>query len=120
MKKDLEKKIEQAQVLLSECLTELRDESKPSKNSKRTITPLERREKDASNYSGPKGGVRLLMERGYFKSKHSAQDVKTALEKEGYLYQAAVIQTALNRMVLKSGPLVNMKENGTKVYAERK
>jgi len=72
------------------------------------------------NYSGPKGGILLLIKKEYFESMRTAEDVKNELDKDGYHYQKRVIQTALNRLSNIKGPLVKFEENGKKVYAKRK
>ena len=71
-------------------------------------------------FSGPAGGVRLLVSRGFFKVKRHLGDVRKALTKDGYHYGAAQIQTALNRLSERDGPLVASKEGGKKVYVNRK
>lgn len=72
------------------------------------------------NYAGPKGGILLLVKKGFLKSKNTASVVKNELEKEGYVYKIQVVQTALNRLSSSKGPLVKIDENGKKTYVERK
>ena len=72
------------------------------------------------DFSGPSGGVRLLISRGFFKVKRYLGDVRKALAKEGYHYGAAQIQTAMNRLSRRDGPLVASKVGGKKVYVGRK
>jgi hypothetical protein len=74
----------------------------------------------ARSFSGPSGGVRLLLEQGFFVTKRSLADVRAALDKAGYQYGAAQVQTALNRMAVRNGPLVTHVEGGRKHYARRK
>ena len=74
----------------------------------------------ASSYSGPAGGVRLLIEESFFSRKQGLAEVRSALATKEYVYRDSAIQTALNRMTGKEGPLVSMKEGGRKVYALRK
>jgi hypothetical protein len=80
------------------------------------------RVKNASNkdFVGPSGGIRLLHSKGFFKSKKNVGSVKEALEKEGYHYEAAVIQTALNRLSGRDKLLTSSKVSGKKTYVERK
>jgi len=71
-------------------------------------------------YKGVKGGILLLIEHGFFKKKRIAADVRTELEKRGYIYQRSVVQTTINRLSVKKGPLTSVKEGKSKVYVERK
>jgi hypothetical protein len=71
-------------------------------------------------FVGPSGGVRLLIPRRFFKTKRNLGEVKKALAKNDYLYGAAQIQTALNRLSKRAGPLATSKERGKKVYVRRK
>src|SRR5580692_6888972 len=61
---------------------------------------------EAKTFSGPSGGVRLLAEQDFFSTKRSLAEVRAALDKAGYQYGAAQVQTALNRMAVRNGPLV--------------
>jgi hypothetical protein len=72
------------------------------------------------NPSGPKGGTLLLIEEGLFKKKQSLDDVKNALEKNGYMYHKDVVRNTLSRLSTVKGPLVLIKEEKSKVYVERK
>ena len=75
----------------------------------------------ASDFSGPTGGVRLLVSKNFFKSERGLADVRAALKKEGYRgYVDAVIQTALNRQSARNGPLATFKKGSRKMYAKRK
>jgi hypothetical protein len=75
----------------------------------------------SSDFSGPTGGVRLLISQKFFKSERGLVDVRAALEKEGYRgYVDAVIQTALNRQSARNGPLATFKKDGKKLYVNRK
>jgi hypothetical protein len=72
------------------------------------------------NFKGVAGGVRFLQSKSFFAKKRTAADVKAELEQHSYHYQAAVVQTALNRASAKNGPLTALRENGVKVYVARK
>lgn len=72
------------------------------------------------NFAGPSGGIRLLVSEGFFKTKRSLSDVRSALAKKDYHYSAAAIQTALNRLSTRVGPLAAFKEGGKKLYVKRK
>jgi hypothetical protein len=76
--------------------------------------------KAQGNFKGIAGGIRLLQSKLFFTKKHTAVGVKTELEKHGYNYQIAAVQTALNRASVKNGPLTAFRENGVKVYVVRK
>lgn len=73
-----------------------------------------------SEYSGPKGGILLLEEEGFLKTRKTADEVWVALEKKGYIYKKDVVRTALNRLSKSTGPLVKIEERGGKFYVERK
>jgi hypothetical protein len=72
------------------------------------------------DFSGPTGGVRLLLSKEYFRAKRSLGDVRDALARNDYHYRAAPIQTALNRLSKRTGPLAASKEGGKKLYVKRK
>ncbi|MGD0651001.1 MAG: hypothetical protein ABSA97_07660 [Verrucomicrobiia bacterium] len=77
-------------------------------------------EKKAGNFKGATGGVRLLISKGFSKKARTAPDVKTELEKNEYVYRIQVVQTSLNRLSKRSGPLSALKEGAKKVYVDRK
>jgi hypothetical protein len=87
-------------------------------NSTKTLGDREKRKTEA--FAGPKGGILLLIERGFLKTKNTVDIVKKELEKEGYIYKREVIQTALNRLSNSKGPLVKIDEGGKKAYVQRK
>ena len=69
---------------------------------------------------GPAGGVRLLISRGFFRSKKFVKETREALKQNGYHYGVAQIQTAMNRLSKRNGPLVASKESGNKSYVDRR
>lgn len=71
-------------------------------------------------YIGPKGGILLLIQKGFLKTIRTASDIKKELEKERYVYKIQVVQTALNRLSSSKGPLVKIDDKGKKSYVERK
>lgn len=71
-------------------------------------------------FSGPKGGILFLISKNFFSQKRTAQEVKGEMNKFKYFYIIQVIQTTLNRLSDKTGPLVSVEENGKKVYVKRK
>jgi len=71
-------------------------------------------------FSGPKGGILLLLNEGFYKNKKSATETQLELEKRNYFYKRQVIQTALNRLSGAKGVFVALTENNIKVYVERK
>lgn len=71
-------------------------------------------------FTGTKGGILLLISKGYINQIRSAPDVKSELGRNGYHYSIQVVQTALNRLSEKGGPLVAMKDADKKVYVKRK
>ncbi len=76
--------------------------------------------KDEEKFSGAKGGVLLLVSKAFFSKKRSAPEVKIALDKLEYFYSIQVVQTTLNRLSGKSGPLIPSEEAGKKMYVKRK
>jgi len=80
----------------------------------------EKRFNQKQDFSGPSGGIRLLVSRGFFKVKRYLRDVRNALTKEGYHYGAQQVHNTLNRFSGRVGPLVASKEGGKKVYVNRK
>lgn len=71
-------------------------------------------------FTGLKGGLRFLISRGFFKAKKSLSACREELQKHGYQYSAAAIQTTLNRLSKRTGPLAAFREGGKKVYVKRK
>ena len=71
-------------------------------------------------FTGPSGGVRLLISKKFFKTKKILRDVRKALGENDYYYGAAQVQTALNRLSKRSGPLAAPMEGGKKAYVKRK
>lgn len=76
--------------------------------------------KKSDNFSGPSGGLRYLLSRGFFSEKRFLADVRNTLAKNGYHYSAQAAQTSLNRLSKPGGPLVTIKQDGKKVYVARK
>lgn len=77
-------------------------------------------EKPQKDFTGATGGIRLLISKSFFKQGKTAPVVKSELEKRGYFYRIQVVQTALNRLSERSGPLSAFKKDGKKMYVERK
>jgi len=76
--------------------------------------------KAEEDYSGATGGIRLLADEGFFKSKRSLGEIKNELAKRNYHYSLQAVQMGLNRLSKAFGILVAFKERGRKVYAQRK
>ncbi len=72
------------------------------------------------NFTGAAGGTRLLISKGFFKQARTAPAVKAELDKNGYVYRISVVQTGLNRLSSRSGPLSAFKKDSKKMYVERK
>lgn len=51
------------------------------------------------SYSGPTGGIKMLLDQAFFKTPQSLGAVLAELRKEGYNYRKEVISTALIRLV---------------------
>lgn len=75
-------------------------------------------EKD--KYTGPTGGIKFLIDKGFFKEKRGLSTVRKKLQENGYNYSRQSINAALGRLSKQSGQLVALKEGKLKEYAERK
>ncbi|KKS66430.1 MAG: hypothetical protein UV35_C0015G0016 [candidate division WWE3 bacterium GW2011_GWB1_42_6] len=73
-----------------------------------------------NTFNGPKGGILLLIKNSFFKMPHAALEVKEEITKSGYHYSIQAVQTALNRLSDKQGPLNTLKDGKKKVYVKRK
>lgn len=73
-----------------------------------------------NKYTGPTGGVRMLLDNGFFKIKRSLSDVRKNLSDNGYYYSRQAVHEALKILSGKTGPLVSLKEGKGKLYVERK
>lgn len=75
-------------------------------------------------HSGPAGGIRLLLENGFFKEPKTASEVIAQLHQDGYRYEPKFIAVYLLRFVrqriLSRLPVKNKKRNEKWEYAERK
>ena len=76
--------------------------------------------RSVDDYAGLKGGLSMLVARGFFRTKRTLSVTRQELEKHDYHYSAAAIQTTLNRLSKRAGPLATFREGGTKVYVRRK
>lgn len=118
--KELAQKLREARDIIDKCLMSIEETRSVDRVGGGMVSTTATNRVRGNTYAGPKGGITLLFEKGYFKSKRSTQETKSSLEKEGYHYKRQVIQTTLNRMTSKSGSLVAMLNGATKVYVERK
>jgi len=75
-----------------------------------------------NDYSGPSGGVQLLLDEGFFKAPKSVAAVEDRLHQEGYHYRQSAVAMALLRAVRRR-LLTRLPSNEAKEkwnYAERK
>jgi hypothetical protein len=77
-------------------------------------------EKPTEDFSGPTGGIRLLISKKFFETKRGLSDVRKGISDQGYHYSVQAVQTGLNRLSKLGGPLVAFREGGKKIYAKRK
>lgn len=75
---------------------------------------------DSKKYKGATGGVRFLIEEGFFNHKRLFGEVCDAASARGYHYSKQAIQEALTRLSTKEKILVAFEEKGKKVYAVRR
>ncbi len=71
-------------------------------------------------YSGPTGGTRFLINKGFFKEKRDLGTIRKELQKNNYYYSRQAVNAALKGLSKQSGPLVVWKEEKRKKYVERK
>jgi hypothetical protein len=72
------------------------------------------------NFKGATGALRLLLIKGFFDRRRRFAEIEKEMNSHGYHYSKQAIQTPLNNMSSRSGPLVGLKEKGHKVYVKRK
>lgn len=72
------------------------------------------------SFKGAKGGCELLIDKNFFSKKRTAYQVREKLVSLDYHYSIQVVQTTLNRLSTKTGPLLSFKESGNKYYVIRK
>ena len=76
---------------------------------------------DPKKYKGATGGIRILVDNGFFDKKRSFGEICKALEGKGYHYSKQAVQTPLNNLSSTKGRLfVALTEKGRKLYAKRK
>lgn len=76
---------------------------------------------NTKKYKGATGGIRLLVDEGYFDKKRTFGDICKALENKDYHYTKQAVQTPLNNLSSsKKRLLVALTEKGRKLYAKRK
>lgn len=76
--------------------------------------------KKQEEFSGPKGGILLLISKGFFNKRRAAPEVRDELGKNNYDYRIQVVQTALNRLTKNKGLLTALTVGGKKIYVKRK
>jgi hypothetical protein len=79
-----------------------------------------RSDRRPQRFKGAMGGTRLLISKGFLKQARTASAVKAELDRNGYVYRIQVVQTGLNRLSSRSGPLSAFRKDGKKMYVERK
>lgn len=84
-------------------------------NSKKSVS-----QRHQADFKGPKGGVLLLISKGYLNKRRTAREVMVELEKNDYYYRIQVVQTTLNRLSSPKEPLTALKVGNQKVYVKRK
>ncbi len=77
-------------------------------------------EKPEQVYIGPKGGILLIIKKGYFDKRRNPGEVASELEKNNYNYQLQVVRNTLNRLSTTKGPLTRLTFAGKLVYVKRK
>lgn len=85
---------------------------KPDREDTKSISP--------GSFSGPKGGILMLIEKNFFQTPRAASEVKSSLGENDYHYSIQAVQTALNRLANLRGPLNTLKDGKKKTYVKRK
>lgn len=80
----------------------------------------QRQDREPEGFAGLKGGLHFLIARNFFRSTRTLADTRQELEKQDYHYSSAAIQTTMNRLSKRTGPLATFREAGKKVYVRRK
>lgn len=79
---------------------------------------------DSQSYSGPTGGIKMLLDQDFFKQPKTLGTVLAELRKEGYNYRKEVVSTSLIRLVrqrtLTRIPLQDGESREKWQYSERK
>jgi len=105
---------------MQNLLTELSSRLGVSANSA-ALTPVSSTK--AASFSGPSGGIRLLLEEGFFKEPKTLPQVYERLRQEGFNYRRQVVSVALLRLV-RDRTMVRIPTSGEGkekwTYAERK
>ena len=86
----------------------------------KSLKPRKNREKSSEDYKGATGGIRLLITEGFFDNKRLFKEVRSKLTQKGYYYSRQAVQSGLNNLSKKNGPLVVLEEKEGKKYAKRK
>lgn len=81
---------------------------------------FKKRSQQVADHSGATGGVRLLVEEGFFDQRRNFAEISRELEKRGYHYSRQAIQMPLTRLSKVGGPLVSLTGKGRNAYAKRK
>lgn len=81
---------------------------------------LAKSKRELSKHKGATGGIRLLIDEGFFSKKRSFGDICDAAATRGYHYSRQAFHEALTRLATKEKSLVMLTEGGKKVYAIRR
>jgi hypothetical protein len=77
--------------------------------------------KQKNNYKGLAGGVRFLIDNGFFDSPKNLNEIINELKREGYHYSKSGIASTLSETFVKNQRILNrIKENKSWSYALRK
>jgi len=75
---------------------------------------------ESSKHKGATGGIRLLVDEGFFSKKKPFGEICDAAATRGYHYSKQAFHEALTRLATKEKILVALTEGGKKVYAVRR
>jgi predicted nuclease with TOPRIM domain len=100
---------------IKEKLRELEDRLERLENK-----AIKRKMKIVKKYKGLTGGLRFLLDKGFFDKWRTLKDVCEELEREGYNYPPKTVSARLLESVRDYKFLVRKKEKGIWKYAKRK
>ena len=119
---DKQKQLARIAEQMRDMASELEHLAGPTGKSRRGATVLHtpiREEK----FSGPSGGIKLLLKEGFFAQPRRLFDVMARLKQDGFNYRLQVVSTALIRLT-RARVLVRLPADGPGkekwAYAERK
>ena len=95
-------------------------EDRISQLEKKLSTETIKSKPKKSNYSGPTGGVRMLIDNGFLDTPKFVSEIVDEMKREGYYHDLPTIDSALRKSFLKNKTLQRIKEGNKWKYVIRK